>query len=60
MSSLAIGDYSTIAEMDPSVADGFRVIYDREVGGFQPISLSRFGRFGCFGLLSRVVDKSPT
>tara|TARA_B110000090_G_C13329255_1_gene426617 strand:+ start:261 stop:695 length:435 start_codon:yes stop_codon:yes gene_type:complete len=36
MSSLAIGDYSTIAEMDPSVADGFRVIYDREVGGFQP------------------------
>jgi hypothetical protein len=25
------GDFSTIEEMDPSVADGFRVIYDREV-----------------------------
>ena len=36
MSSLAMrdefsGDFSTIEEMDPSVADGFRVIYDREV-----------------------------
>ena len=36
MSSLTMrdeftGDFSTIEEMDPSVADGFRVIYDREV-----------------------------
>jgi hypothetical protein len=36
MSSLAMRDdfstdFSTIEEMDPSIADGFRVIYDREV-----------------------------
>jgi hypothetical protein len=49
MSSLAIGDYSTIAEMDPSVADGFRVIYDREVGGFQPTPI--FIAFWLFILL---------
>ena len=34
MSSLASNaavDFASIEEMDPSVADGFRVIYDREV-----------------------------
>ena len=37
------GDFSTIEEMDPSVADGFRVIYDREVSFWKcnvPFALS--------------------
>ena len=31
MASQAAVDFASIEEMDPSVADGFRVIYDREV-----------------------------
>ena len=40
----SIFDFSAIEELDPSVADGYRIIYDREV----PVEVRTESSSGCW------------